>query len=79
MLLSHLFSELTKFNIDSSIVWVLAGNPSRFFYEVMGGKMTGVREETLWGTALKEISYGWTNLPETICNQTWQLHQRRDD
>ncbi len=79
MLLSHLFKELTKFNIDSSIIWVLAGNPSRFFYEVMGGKMTGIREETLWGTALKEISYGWINLCETICNQTWQQHQRRDD
>ena len=79
MLLSHLFSELTKFNINSSIIWVLAGNPSRFFYEVMGGKMTGIREDTLCGTTLKEISYGWTNLFETICNQTWQLNQRRDD
>ena len=75
----HLFYELTKFNINSSIIWVLAGNPSRFFYEVMGGKMTGVREETLWGTALKEICYGWINLSKTIGNQTWQLHQRRDD
>ena len=78
-LLSHLFSELTKFNIDSSIIWVLAGNPSRFFYEVMGGKITGVREETLWGTALKEISYGWINLSKIIDNQTWRLHKRRDD
>ena len=79
MLLSHLFCELTKFNINSSMIWVLAGNPSRFFYEVMGGKMTGVRDETLWGTALKEICYGWINLSKTIGNQTWQLHQRRDD
>ena len=79
MLLSRLFNELIKFDIDSSIIWVLAGNPSRFFYEVMGGIMTGVREETLWGTALKEISYGWINLYETIGNQPRQLHQRRDD
>ena len=79
MLLSYLFKELTKCNINSSIIWVLANNPSRFFYEVMGGKMTGIREETLWGTTLKEISYGWINLCETIYNQTWQLNKRRDD
>ena len=79
MLLSRLFNELTKFDIYSSIIWVLAGNPSRFFYEVMGGKITGIREETLWGTTLKEISYGWIDLCETNCNQTWQQHQRRDD
>ena len=70
---------MTKFNINSSIIWVLAGNPSRFFYEVMGGKITEIREETLWGTTLKEISYGWIDLCEANCNQTWQLHQRRDD
>ena len=79
MLLSHLFKELTKCNINSSIIWVLAGNPSRFFYEVMDGKMTGIRDEILWGTALKEICYGWINLSKTIGNQTWRLQHRRDD
>ena len=78
MLLLRLFSELMKFNINSSIIWVLAGNPSRFFYEVMGGKMTGVRKEKLGGTTFKEISYGWINLSKSICNKTWQLNERRD-
>ena len=39
------------------MLWVLSGNPSRFFCEAAGGVRTAERTERLWGTDLKEISY----------------------
>jgi hypothetical protein len=41
---------------------VLADNPSRFFYERMGGKRAGERDEQLWGAKLHELAYGWDAL-----------------
>ena len=46
----------------SAVVWVLAENPARFFYERMGGKRAGERDEALWGAVLREIAYGWSAL-----------------
>ena len=45
-----------------AMLWVLAGNPSRFFYEAAGGVRTAERTETLWGTELPEIGYAWPDL-----------------
>lgn len=45
-----------------AVVWVLASNPARFFYEAMGGQRIAERDETLWGTVLKEAAYGWPDL-----------------
>lgn len=61
-LLTHVFGELHAQGMDSALIWVLASNPSRFFYEVMGGKRVSEREEAMWGTKLREIAYGWPNL-----------------
>ena len=65
-LMAHLFHGLTKSGKNSAIVWVLAPNPSRFFYERMGGQRAGERRESLWGTTLQELAYGWNNLNESI-------------
>ena len=43
------------------ILWVLADNPSRFFYEATGGVRAAERTERLWGTDLREISYVWSD------------------
>ena len=74
-LLSMLFSELTKCKICSALIWVLAVNPSRFFYESMGGKLVGFRNEKLWNVTLREISYGWTNLSHQHCHEMPHLKQ----
>lgn len=47
-----------------AMLWVLAGNPSRFFYEAAGGVRSAERTERLWGTDLKEISYTWRDLSD---------------
>ena len=61
-LLAHLFYELKGRSLMSAVIWVLAPNPARFFYEAMGGVRIGDRDEELWGTTLKELAYVWTEL-----------------
>ena len=75
-LLADLFFELTKLGINSAVIWVLALNPSRFFYEVMSGERVGDRDEQLWGTTLKELAYGWNNLSTAIKNGRPRLIRR---
>jgi GNAT superfamily N-acetyltransferase len=43
-------------------VWVLEENPSRGFYERMGGSQLSSAEIELGGKLLKEVSYGWPDL-----------------
>jgi hypothetical protein len=52
--------------MNSAVIWVLAANPSRFFYETMGGKRVGEREEDMWGVKLREIAYGWLDLEAAL-------------
>lgn len=61
-LLTGLFSNLLARRIESAFVWVLAENPSRFFYETMGGRRIAERTETMWNTSLLEVAYGWSDL-----------------
>ncbi len=65
-LLIRLFEELLALGLTSAVIWVLYPNPSRYFYEVMGGKRVGDRNEVLWGEKMKEIAYGWDDLKKTI-------------
>ena len=59
----HLFSafavDLASAVGPSLIVWVLAGNPSRYFYEALGGRHVGRRTGSLGGAAIEELAYGW--------------------
>ena len=61
-LLTRLFEALAEGGRNSVVIWVLARNPSRFFYEAMGGKRIAERDETLWGEILHEYAYGWPDL-----------------
>lgn len=64
-LLCACFQVLFHAGIDAAFLWVLADNPARFFYEAMGGRRIGERDERLWGVDLHEAAYGWRDL-ETI-------------
>lgn len=61
-LLFRLFDGLIDRGLDSAIVWVLSQNPSRFFYEAMGGRRIASKQERLWNTLLPQIAYGWDDL-----------------
>lgn len=61
-LLRTLFVELELTGCQSALIWVLKSNPSRFFYEAMGGRYVADRDERLWGTVVTEAGYGWEEL-----------------
>ena len=61
-LLDGLLAELNERGFADAIVWVLAGNPARFFYERLGGRKMQERSETLWGAPLAQIGYHWPDL-----------------
>ena len=65
-LLARLFRVLATKGLDSALIWVLAENPARFFYEAMGGTLIAKREERLWGVPLREMAYGWSDLNTAI-------------
>lgn len=58
----QLFEEvgrrLRQSGLDSVLIWVLEDNPSRGFYEHMGGKPVQTQTVTI-GKELTEIGYGW--------------------
>jgi len=54
--------ELKSKNLDSMIVWVLADNPSKRFYEQLGGEHVQTRYTTIGGKQFREYGYGWKDL-----------------
>lgn len=61
-LLSGLFGGLVEARVSDAFLWVLTGNPTRFFYEAMGGTRAATRQETFAGTLLDETAYAWPDL-----------------
>jgi ribosomal protein S18 acetylase RimI-like enzyme len=61
-LLMTLFDVLIDRGLNSAVVWVLAQNPARFFYEAMGGRKIAEKRERLWNTLLPQAAYGWDDL-----------------
>ena len=41
---------------------MLADNPTRFFYEGLGGERVGERTDTMCGVDVDEIAYAWRSL-----------------
>ena len=65
-LLAGLFNIMIACDYNTALIWVLALNPSRFFYEYMGGDRVSEREEKIWGTVLNEIAYAWEDLENAL-------------
>lgn len=61
-LLNSVFRLFTKANYHGIVIWALADNPSRFFYEALGGRIVAERDHLLWGKKLREVGYGWASL-----------------
>jgi len=61
-LLAGLFAMLRRGGLDDAAIWVLSGNPARFFYEAMGGRRMAERRENFAGAALPTTAYGWPDL-----------------
>lgn len=61
-LICALMQGLRERGCHQAMLWVLAANPSRFFYEAMGGRKSLERSERLWGMDVAQIGYCWTDL-----------------
>jgi len=58
--------DLRDRGYDSMLVWVLAQNPFKRFYESLGGEQVSTKDEEIGGKTLKELGYGWRNLDSLI-------------
>jgi GNAT superfamily N-acetyltransferase len=61
-LVSAVAKRLLTKGITSMLIWVLASNPSRAFYEALGGIV--VREKTveIGDQMVNEVGYGWLDI-----------------
>lgn len=61
LLVSAAVTKLKERPVKSLIIWVLAENPSRKFYERLGGKL--VKEKIVnQGKDILEVAYGWDDI-----------------
>jgi GNAT superfamily N-acetyltransferase len=51
--------ELARCGHRGLLVWVLAENPARRFYERLGGEFAGESSVTIAGVKLREVAYVW--------------------
>lgn len=58
-LLNGLLERLRRQGHAEAYLWVLAENPSRFFYERVGGQRVAQQTETFAGSQLLEYAYRW--------------------
>jgi GNAT superfamily N-acetyltransferase len=57
-----LVKKLIDHGHNSMLVWVLAKNPYRKFYEKLGGKYLRSQQIEIGGSSYEEIAYGWNDL-----------------
>ncbi len=62
MLLEALLARLHGGGLNQAVVWVLSGNPARFFYEALGGRRIAERKQRFAGVELAEAGYAWPDL-----------------
>ncbi len=75
-LLFAMFAQLAARNFASAMLWVLAANPSRFFYHTMGGTVAAERRESHFGVTLDEIAYAWRDLAKLTSQFDMTLYGR---
>lgn len=63
-LLAAVFADLVAQGRRSVLLWVLRGNPSRFFYERMGGRLALTRDIPVGGKPVPALGYAW---PQAAC------------
>lgn len=61
-LLAGAFTALAERGHSRCVIWAHAGNPARFFYEAMGGKLIAERTTSMMGVPVPEIAFGWHKL-----------------
>lgn len=55
----HLIQQL---KVETMLIWVIAENPYRKFYESLGGKKVREKFQEIGGKAILEAGYGWDEI-----------------
>lgn len=66
MMCSSVANDLKERGLGSMLVWALEQNPSRRFYEALGGREIRSKEVVIGGKPLTEVAYGWKSLDSLI-------------
>lgn len=66
LLLLSLFERLVAQGCASVIIWVLRENPSRFFYQRLGGREVKHRMFAVGGKKTAAAGYAWRDLPRFL-------------
>lgn len=61
-LMATMAERLLDIGLQSALVWCLSGNPSRWFYERLGGQRMAERPIHFAGVDRTEIAFGWRDL-----------------
>jgi GNAT superfamily N-acetyltransferase len=72
-LIITLVRQLMQLGLTSLLIWVLAQNPSRRFYEALGGRPVRERLEVTGGVELVDVAYGWLDVCTLIDAHERQL------
>jgi ribosomal protein S18 acetylase RimI-like enzyme len=62
LLTKALAKRLEQQGMNSMLLWVLAANPARRFYEALGGQPVTTQSIEIGGVMLDEIAYGWNDI-----------------
>lgn len=57
-------NRLAEAGYKSMIIWVLADNAARAFYEKRGGVKVAETQRPFAGSLLREVAYGWEQTPK---------------
>jgi len=63
-LFAAIAAHLQERGCPSLVVWVLAINPARAFYEQLGGQLCGLQHETIDGQEVEEVAYAWPEIEQ---------------
>jgi GNAT superfamily N-acetyltransferase len=58
--------RLVELEHSSMLVWVLAPNPARGFYETLGGAFVRARDIEIGGAEFEEAGYGWLDIRQLL-------------
>ncbi|HKP24093.1 MAG TPA: GNAT family N-acetyltransferase, partial [Dongiaceae bacterium] len=61
-LVADAFAAMARNGFRCGLLWVLRDNPSRYFYERIGGRLIAERQERMWGQVTDQVCYGWSDL-----------------
>jgi len=70
-LASTLVTRLIQEGMTALLLWVLAANPARKFYERLGGQPVYEKTVTIGGVPLIEVAYGWRDAHTITAPSQW--------